>query len=112
MAKNDIYQAYGMTPYLGDTTPKNKGGKAATKTLTQLCKEAKEYSDKAGRYCDIVINRVEEHNREMAKSKERFDKEIAKSKERFDKVVRVAVWNIAALFALNLALSAIIALIL
>lgn len=101
MAKNDIYQAYGMTPYLGDTTPKNKGGKAATKTLTQLCKEAKEYSDKAGRYCDIVINRVEEHNREMTKSKERFDK-----------VVRVAVWNIAALFALNLALSAIIALIL
>ena len=101
MAKNDIYQAYGMTPYLGDTTPKNKGGKAAAKTLTQLCKEAKEYSDKAGRYCDIVINRVEEHNREMTKSKERFDK-----------VVRVAVWNIAALFALNLALSAIIALIL
>lgn len=101
MAKNDIYQAYGMTPYLGDTTPKNKGGKAASKTLTQLCKEAKEYSDKAGRYCDIVINRVEEHNREMTKSKERIDK-----------VVRVAVWNIAALFALNLALSAIIALIL
>jgi hypothetical protein len=99
--KNDAYQKAGLSPYLGNTAPKNKGGNAATKTLNQLCKEAKEHSDKAGRYCDIVINRVEEHNRE-----------ITKSKERFDKVVRIAVWNIAALFALNLALSAIIAMIL
>lgn len=34
-----------ISPWLGDTRPKNKGGKAASRTLTSLVNECKRYRD-------------------------------------------------------------------
>lgn len=43
--KNEQLQAMGVTPFLGDTRSVNKGGKAAKRTLTDLCREAREMRD-------------------------------------------------------------------
>lgn len=43
--KNDDLQAMGVTPWLGDTRSLNKGGKAAKRTLTDLCREARGLRD-------------------------------------------------------------------
>lgn len=40
--KNEQLQAMGVTPFLGDARPMNKGGKAAKRTLTDLCRECRE----------------------------------------------------------------------
>lgn len=43
--KNDDMQRMGVTPWLGDTRSVNKGGKAAKRTLTDLCRECRELRD-------------------------------------------------------------------
>lgn len=43
--KNEQLQAMGVTPWLGDTRVQNKGGKAAKRTLTDLCREARAVRD-------------------------------------------------------------------
>lgn len=43
--KNEQLQAMGVTPWLGDTRVQNKGGKAAKRTLTDLCREARSLRD-------------------------------------------------------------------
>ena len=43
--KNEQLQAMGVTPWLGDTRVKDKGGKAAKRTLTDLCREARVMRD-------------------------------------------------------------------
>lgn len=43
--KNDDMQRMGVTPWLGDTRVQNKGGKAAKRTLTDLCREARAVRD-------------------------------------------------------------------
>ena len=43
--KNDDMQRMGVTPWLGDTRVKDKGGKAAKRTLTDLCREARSLRD-------------------------------------------------------------------
>lgn len=43
--KNDDLQRMGVTPWLGDTRVMNKGGKAAKRTLTDLCREARAVRD-------------------------------------------------------------------
>ena len=43
--KNEQLQAMGVTPFLGDTRSVNKGGKAAKRTLTDLCRECRELRD-------------------------------------------------------------------
>lgn len=43
--KNDDLQRMGVTPWLGDTRVKDKGGKAAKRTLTDLCREARAVRD-------------------------------------------------------------------
>ena len=43
--KNDDMQRMGVTPWLGDTRSLNKGGKAAKRTLTDLCREARVMRD-------------------------------------------------------------------
>lgn len=43
--KNDDLQRMGVTPWLGDTRVQNKGGKAAARTLTDLCREARVMRD-------------------------------------------------------------------
>lgn len=43
--KNDDLQRMGVTPWLGDTRVKDKGGKAAQRTLTDLCREARAVRD-------------------------------------------------------------------
>lgn len=43
--KNEQLQAMGLTPWLGDTRSVNKGGKAAKRTLTDLCRECRELRD-------------------------------------------------------------------
>ena len=43
--KNDDLQRMGVTPWLGDTRVQNKGGKAAKRTLTDLCREARVMRD-------------------------------------------------------------------
>lgn len=43
--KNEQLQAMGVTPWLGDTRSVNKGGKAAKRTLTDLCRECRELRD-------------------------------------------------------------------
>lgn len=43
--KNEQLQAMGVTPFLGDTRVQNKGGKAAKRTLTDLCRECRELRD-------------------------------------------------------------------
>ena len=43
--KNDDMQRMGVTPWLGDTRVKDKGGKAAKRTLTDLCREARVMRD-------------------------------------------------------------------
>lgn len=43
--KNDDMQRMGVTPWLGDTRVKDKGGKAAKRTLTDLCREARAVRD-------------------------------------------------------------------
>lgn len=43
--KNEQLQAMGVTPWLGDTRVQNKGGKAAKRTLTDLCREARVMRD-------------------------------------------------------------------
>lgn len=43
--KNEQLQAMGVTPWLGDTRVKDKGGKAAKRTLTDLCREARAVRD-------------------------------------------------------------------
>ena len=45
--KNDDMQRMGVTPWLGDTRVKDKGGKAAKRTLTDLCREARAARDEA-----------------------------------------------------------------
>ena len=43
--KNDDMQRMGVTPWLGDTRSVNKGGRAAKRTLTDLCREARAVRD-------------------------------------------------------------------
>ena len=43
--KNEQLQAMGVTPWLGDTRVKDQGGKAAKRTLTDLCREARAVRD-------------------------------------------------------------------
>ena len=43
--KNDDLQRMGVTPWLGDTRVQNKGGKAAKRSLTDLCREARAVRD-------------------------------------------------------------------
>ncbi len=43
--KNDDLQRMGVTPWLGDARPMNKGGKAAKRTLTDMCREARSLRD-------------------------------------------------------------------
>ncbi len=43
--KNDDMQKMGVTPWLGDTRVKDKGGKAAKRTLTDMCREARSLRD-------------------------------------------------------------------
>lgn len=43
--KNDDLQAMGVTPWLGDTRVQNKGGKAAKRSLTDFCREARGLRD-------------------------------------------------------------------
>lgn len=43
--KNADLQRMGLTPWLGDTRSVNKGGKAAKRTLTDLCRECRELRD-------------------------------------------------------------------
>lgn len=43
--KNDDLQRMGVTPWLGDTRVKDKGGKAAKRTLTDMCREARSLRD-------------------------------------------------------------------
>lgn len=43
--KNEQLQAMGVTPWLGDTRVKDKGGKAAKRTLTDLCREVRAVRD-------------------------------------------------------------------
>ncbi len=43
--KNDDLQRMGVTPWLGDTRVQNKGGKAAKRTLTDMCREARSLRD-------------------------------------------------------------------
>lgn len=43
--KNDDMQRMGVTPWLGDTRPKNKGGRKAEKSLTAAVKAAEAVRD-------------------------------------------------------------------
>lgn len=43
--KNDEMQRMGVTPWLGDTRPKNKGGRKAEKSLTAAVKAAEAVRD-------------------------------------------------------------------
>ena len=43
-----------MTPWLGDTRVQNKGGKAAKRTLTDMCREARVMRDE----CKVLRNEV------------------------------------------------------
>ena len=43
--KNEQLQKMGVTPWLGDTRVQNKGGKAAKRTLTDMCREARAVRD-------------------------------------------------------------------
>lgn len=43
--KNEQLQRMGVTPWLGDTRSVNKGGRAAKRTLTDLCREARVMRD-------------------------------------------------------------------
>ncbi len=52
--KNDDLQRMGVTPWLGDTRVMNKGGKAAKRTLTDLCREARAVRDE----CKVLRNEV------------------------------------------------------
>lgn len=38
--KNELQQVMGVTPFMGDTRPRNKGGRKTEKTLTGLVKVA------------------------------------------------------------------------
>ena len=87
MAKNDQLQKLGLSPYLGSTAPKNKGGKAATKTLTQLCKEARDDREAAASHRDAA----EQHARQA----QRYCDEINGS------TIRV-MWTLAALLCFNI----------
>lgn len=51
--KNDDMQRMGVTPFLGDTRSVNKGGKAAKRTLTDLCREAREMRDECRELLDL-----------------------------------------------------------
>lgn len=50
--KNEQLQAMGVTPWLGDTRSVNKGGKAAKRTLTDLCREARSMRDECNKVLD------------------------------------------------------------
>lgn len=103
MSKNALYQHLGLTPYMGDTAPKNKGGKAATKTLTQLCKEAREDREKAGRYCDLALSRITEHNKEIDLAEER----MKATEESVYSAFKTGAWFMSALFCFNFLFSLI-----
>lgn len=67
--KNDDMQRMGVTPWLGDTRPKNKGGRKAEKSLTAAVKaaeaardEAKELRDKCRGFsadCGVALEVVD-----------------------------------------------------
>ncbi len=50
--KNDELQRMGVTPFMGDTRVPNKGGKAAKRTLTDLCREARSMRDECRKVLD------------------------------------------------------------
>lgn len=93
MAKNDQLQKLALSPYLGSTAPKNKGGKAATKTLTQLCKEARDDRDSAeqhARKAQLYSEAAEQHARKARQHRDEVNSET----------IRV-VWTLAALLCFN-----------
>ena len=51
--KNDQLQAMGVTPYLGDTRPKFKGGRKAEKSLTSAVKAAEAVRDECRELRDL-----------------------------------------------------------
>ncbi len=57
--KNEQLQAMGVTPWLGDTRVKDKGGKAAKRTLTDLCREARAVRDECRGLRDEAVRALE-----------------------------------------------------
>lgn len=57
--KNDDMQRMGVTPWLGDTRVKDKGGKAAKRTLTDLCRECRELRDEGRVFRDEAVRALE-----------------------------------------------------
>lgn len=49
-----------ISPWLGDTRPKNKGGKAASRTLTSLVNECKRYRDDMRAFSEAVAKTATE----------------------------------------------------
>lgn len=54
--KNEQLQAMGVTPWLGDTRVQYKGGKAAKRTLTDLCREARAVRDECRGLRDEAVD--------------------------------------------------------
>lgn len=57
--KNDELQRMGVTPWLGDTRVQNKGGKAAKRTLTDMCRECRELRDEGRVFRDEALRALE-----------------------------------------------------
>lgn len=51
-----------ISPWLGDTRPKKKGGKAAERTLTSMTRECKQYRDDMRGFRDELGRQSEEFN--------------------------------------------------
>lgn len=51
--KNEQLQAMGVTPFLGDTRPKFKGGRKAEKSLTSAVKSAEAVRDECRELLDL-----------------------------------------------------------
>lgn len=49
-----------ISPWLGDTRPKNKGGKAASRTLTSLVNECKRYRDEIKAFSEVIAKTAKE----------------------------------------------------
>lgn len=58
MSTNDELKR--ISPWLEDTRPKHKGGKAATRTLTSLNRECRQYRDEIKAFSEVIENTAKE----------------------------------------------------
>lgn len=92
--KNEQLQAMGVTPYLGDTRPKFKGGRKAEKSLTSAVKSAEAARDEAKELLEFCRGTLSQCIRERIEAGKLC---AAAKKSMFREIVWGVCWSVVML---------------